>query len=113
MDLENMNALRQIIQEQFQPINKRLDAIDLRLNTIDLRLDAIENRFDTVQSSLDRIEAAQNDDVISSIKLTNNKLDDLRQDVEYTLKEQATIKLQIDRSKRTNYKNILDQTSPL
>ena len=51
-----LQAIRQIVQEETQPIHQRLDGIDSRLDGIDQRLDKVDERLDRVDERLDNIE---------------------------------------------------------
>lgn len=89
---EQLNRIEQFLISFAEQTNQRFDHLDNRLNTM--------------QTQLDRIEAAQNDDVVSILKHIDGKITDvkhsvsgLKYDVEYTVKEQSMIKLEIDRVK--------------
>ena len=48
MTTEELNAIRQIMQEELKPINQRLDKIDSRLEVIEEQLDDLNTAVDGI-----------------------------------------------------------------
>lgn len=118
---EQMNRIEQLLIQFAQQTNERLDQFDKRFDQVDARLDQTDTRLDQIQIQLGRMEQSQNDDVISMLRHTHDKVShliqnvtSLKQDVEYIVKEQSIIKLEIERLKHkqplffNQYKNVLD-----
>ncbi|MGG4144589.1 hypothetical protein ABEW34_15865 [Paenibacillus algorifonticola] len=95
--------------------------LDKRFDQVDTQLDQMNTRLDQIQIQLERMEDSQNDDVIGILRHTHDKVSllnqnvaSLKQDVEYIVKEQSIIKLEIERLKHkqplisNQYKNVLD-----
>jgi uncharacterized phage infection (PIP) family protein YhgE len=100
-----MNSLRNEMNEKF-------DRVDVKLNGIDTRLDGIDTRLDGIETTTQRIETGQQEDIHSILTLINKKLEDtatkadiadLRQDIEFNIRENSLFKLELDRIKRNNY----------
>lgn len=68
-----LQAIRQIVQEETQPIHQRLDGIHGRLGGIDSRLDKVEKRLDKVDERLDNIEMRL-DTLEEDSKVTRNSV---------------------------------------
>lgn len=71
-----LQAIRQIVQEETQPIHQRLDGIDNRLDGIDRRLDRVDERLDGIDQRLDRV-----DERLDNIEM---RLDHLEEDSKVT-----------------------------
>lgn len=66
---EDLQAISQLIKNEIEPINKRLDGMDQRFDGIDQRLDGIDQRFDKIEETLEEMkeDAAITRDVTNSI----------------------------------------------
>ncbi|QGQ98256.1 hypothetical protein EHS13_26925 [Paenibacillus psychroresistens] len=76
------------------------------------RFEKVDATLVTLQESVDRIEVSQQENIVSVIRLMDQKLEDtakksdidsLRQDIEFTVKENSLFKLELDRLKRNAY----------
>lgn len=78
-----LQAIRQIVQEETQPIHQRLDGIDNRLDGIDQRLDKVDERLDRVDERLDGIDQRLDrvDERLDNIEM---RLDHLEEDSKVT-----------------------------
>ncbi|SFF30057.1 hypothetical protein SAMN04487969_12415 [Paenibacillus algorifonticola] len=83
---EQINRIEQLLIQFAQQTNERLDQIDKRFDQVDMRLDQMDKRFDQVDTRLDqiqiqleRMEDSQNDDVISILRHTHDKVSHLNQ----------------------------------
>lgn len=91
------------MSEQLNRIEQFLKSFAEQTNQ---RFDNIEQRLERVETKIDRIESTQNDDVVSILKHIDSKIDkvkqgvlELKHDIEYTVKDQSMIRLEIDRMK--------------
>lgn len=66
---EDLQAISQLIKNEVEPINKRLDKVDTRLDSMDTRLDNIENDIAIMK---DDIEIIKEDCEIT--RVTTNEL---------------------------------------
>ncbi|MFD2333666.1 hypothetical protein ACFSR7_30780 [Cohnella sp. GCM10020058] len=101
MDLELLNALRQVFREELRhelrsELERELGPIKEQL----AELGPIKERLQAIGNQLDRMELSQAEDVVAMLGHLNNKLEVIRHDVEFVAKEQGAIRLEIDRSKR-------------
>lgn len=55
-DIEMLEAMRQIMREELQPINGRLDAMDGRLNVIDGRLDQMQGDITKMKGDITHMQ---------------------------------------------------------
>ncbi|MFC3802158.1 hypothetical protein [Cohnella sp. GCM10012308] len=121
MDLELLNALRQVFREELRhelrselerelgPIKEQLAELGpIKEQLAELgpikeqltELGPIKERLQAIGNQLDRMEQSQAEDVVAMLGHLNNKLEVIRHDVEFVAKEQGAIRLEIDRSKR-------------
>ena len=49
IDKEMLDAMRSVMREELEPINKRLDGIGTRLGAVDTRLDAIQEDIEILK----------------------------------------------------------------
>jgi regulator of replication initiation timing len=116
--------------ELLKKILEKLDQMDTRLNSLSDTVGSLSSEVNSLRSemnerfegvdlkliqlheSVQRIETTQQEDILSVLGYINNKLEDtakktdvdnLRQDIEFTVKENSLFKLEIDRLKRNAY----------
>ena len=53
VDREMLEAIKAIMKEELEPINKRLDGVDSRLDGIDTRLDGLDARIDGLETRME------------------------------------------------------------
>lgn len=56
---EDLQAIKDILREETNPINGRLDTIENRLDTVDKRLDTVDKRLDMIETDI----AVMKDDI--------------------------------------------------
>lgn len=89
---EQLNRIEQFLISFAEQTNQRFDNLD--------------NRLDAMQKQLDNIESYQNDDVLSILERIDSRIaevkgnvTELKHDIEYTVKDQSMIRLEINRMK--------------
>lgn len=53
---EDLQAISQLIKNEVEPINKRLDSMDSRLDNMDSRLDKMDERLDRMEEDIATIK---------------------------------------------------------
>ncbi|MBN2982786.1 hypothetical protein [Cohnella algarum] len=129
MDQSVIQALQFVLQEELRPLKEDVrqikgDLLPLKEDVQQLKDELLPLKEDVqqlkdellplkegvrqIKMQLDRMESNQNEDIIAVLSHMSGKLtaiqedmEGLKHDVEYTVKEQAAIRLQIERSKRT------------
>lgn len=79
MNSELKEALRSVLREELQPINKRLDTIGTRIDAIEPHLDTIDTRLNTIDTRLNVIEQDVKEIKIGQEKLSKNIIESLGQ----------------------------------
>lgn len=96
---EQIDARFEQMESRFEQIDARFVQVDGRFEQIDSQFNQVNSRLDNMQSQLDRIEASQAEDVVTILKRIDHKFTEVKEMSEYTLKEQAVMKFDIERLK--------------
>lgn len=60
MTEQDLQAIRAIMKEELDPINKRLDSMDERLDSVNERLDSVNERLGRLEESQEEVRDAVN-----------------------------------------------------
>ncbi|MDF2718979.1 MAG: hypothetical protein K0R28_5904 [Paenibacillus sp.] len=78
---------------------RRLDRIEGRLDSLDTKVDSLDKKLDSYQSE----NITADEKLLAEIKTAGGRVEHLRQDIEYSVREQSIFKLELDRMKRLTF----------
>jgi type I site-specific restriction endonuclease len=109
MENEILNKILDKLEQLKQKVDHFEQKVDHFEQKVDARFNGIEATLLTLQESVNRIEISQQEDIISVIRLIDHKLEDtakksdidsLKGDLEFIVKENSLLPLELDRLKR-------------
>lgn len=96
---DQVNSHLMLVDRRLDHIETRLNQMDSRFEEIDARFDRIDSRFEQLTLQLDRMEESQNEDIVALLLRLDNKTSDIKELSQYTIKDQALLRFEIEKIK--------------